>query len=220
MQYKYSGSTEIAQIDKKHKPHGTMTLLYLPWKSLHFKHGFDARVVAEDVNEWQDMLEWKYEYQVSGTLDNQLSEVAVKRMNHMFLFKIVYNAPKMGDSPSDEELATEIGPIAFRLVFSEGEERKPIKGCMVIGSTLGNKRSVFHSCVYNMKPGKHTVQFQSRFLTPPEQIAEKDKKFIEKPAEVDENQKMPYDGDENCEGHLEIFVTGARELKEEMEEEA
>ena len=60
----------------------------------------------------------------------------------MIFYKIVYSVPPIPLNATPEQKKKDIGPIAFRLVFKNGEKIKEIPGCTVISRNLGNKRSV------------------------------------------------------------------------------
>jgi hypothetical protein len=87
-------------------------------------------------------------------------EIEADKVNYMFFFKIVYRVPKVPLIYEESEAKKEVGPIAFRLTYWEdSRKRTPIPGCMVIGRTLGEKRSVFHFCSITDAPSTFTLQF-------------------------------------------------------------
>ena len=162
-------------------PEGHLHFMYLPWIHKSVDKEFDNWEAENVVDKWEDMQGWDFLYDVNAQIDGQLTQIEAKMINYLFLFNIVYKVPKIGPSPTKEELEKEVGPIAFRLTFKESNEskkRSPIPGCMVIGSTLGDKRSVSHMCNVHAPPRIAILQMQARFLNPPQEIEQKDKHFI------------------------------------------
>ena len=212
LEYKFIGSNALGQKKINYDPAGSLTMMYLPWIYQRNDAEFDSWEVEKLEDKWEDMMGWHLK--LEDELSPKFTQVSLKKVNLLFFFKIVYDVPEMPESPTKEDLEKEVGPIAFRLTFDKGNnERKPLKGCSVIGKTLGNKRSVFHYCAYSQKPEVKLIQLQARFLNPPKEIEKKYLKFV-KPAK---KQTLPheFDGDIDTEGYLEVVITGADEVKPE-----
>jgi len=160
LQYKYDGMTNLSEKPKNKEDQavGHLHYQYLPIINAQKIQHFENWVAEEIVNDWRDMNGWEFEYQTTSNFDGQLQEVDAEKINYMFFFKIVYSVPKVPLVFDEKESKKEIGPIAFRLTYAEDKKKRtPIQGCMTIGKTLGEKRSVFHFCTITDVPNSFKV---------------------------------------------------------------